>query len=312
MKNVLKSLLIKIFGLGILSKIRKLQFAYTWKQKKQRLKQRLNRAGSTTEFTYLTRDDLDKMHEVKKLVKGYKYDKASVDMRGLDRTKELFELAQVNLDRSAQDSLEVGARDGVVSYHLNDKHGLNACCLDLDPLPAEEVINSPVEFITGDVMNMPLDDNSFDLVFSYNSFEHFDDPEKALSEMIRVARPGGLIYLNFGPLYFSPLGYHLYKKISVPYCHLLFSEETLEQYCLDHDLGKLDFKLGHYLNGWTATQFRELWKNQKSKAEVIQLTEIPNFSGLKLIDQYPECFYNKTTDYDSFIISTIIVTLKKR
>lgn len=48
---------------------------------------------------------------------------------------------------------------------------------------------------------IPYDDNEFDCVLGV-SFFHFTDNDKALSEMIRVTRPGGIIGL-FGPLVFD-------------------------------------------------------------------------------------------------------------
>jgi ubiquinone/menaquinone biosynthesis C-methylase UbiE len=41
------------------------------------------------------------------------------------------------------------------------------------------------------VHNMDFEDGTFDLVFSYDSFEHFEEPSKDFEEIIRVAKPGG-------------------------------------------------------------------------------------------------------------------------
>ncbi|MEK7195257.1 MAG: class I SAM-dependent methyltransferase [Patescibacteria group bacterium] len=48
-------------------------------------------------------------------------------------------------------------------------------------------------FITGNATLIPLPSNSFDLVTCQTLLIHLKDPERALREMIRVARPGGLI-----------------------------------------------------------------------------------------------------------------------
>ncbi len=49
------------------------------------------------------------------------------------------------------------------------------------------------EYITGDASLLPLTDGSFDLAWSRFLFEYLPNPEEALSEMVRVTKPGGLI-----------------------------------------------------------------------------------------------------------------------
>lgn len=68
---------------------------------------------------------------------------------------------------------------------------------------------------------LPLPDCSFDAVFSTNTFEHVMDLDRAFSELLRVLRPGGVVLSRFGPLFFSPQGYHLYWACQVPYAHLV-------------------------------------------------------------------------------------------
>jgi ubiquinone/menaquinone biosynthesis C-methylase UbiE len=50
---------------------------------------------------------------------------------------------------------------------------------------------APVEFYLGDVQHLQFDDSSFDAVRSSRLLCHVDEPRRALSEMIRVLRPGG-------------------------------------------------------------------------------------------------------------------------
>ncbi|MFP3991171.1 class I SAM-dependent methyltransferase [Streptomyces sp. E11-3] len=54
---------------------------------------------------------------------------------------------------------------------------------------------------------LPLADGVADVSFSSNVLEHVDDPQTFLSEMVRVTRPGGLIYVSFTNWY-SPWGGH--------------------------------------------------------------------------------------------------------
>jgi len=83
-----------------------------------------------------------------------------------------------------------------------------------------------VDFLAADAARLPIRSGSFDLVVSTDTFEHLPQPEVSLSEMRRALRKGGLLVAVFGP-FGSPLGSHLYNSIFVPWCHLLFSRDTL-------------------------------------------------------------------------------------
>lgn len=49
------------------------------------------------------------------------------------------------------------------------------------------------DFIAADVASIPLPDESVDYVFTEGGFHHFPDREAAVSEFMRVLRPGGSI-----------------------------------------------------------------------------------------------------------------------
>ncbi len=55
----------------------------------------------------------------------------------------------------------------------------------------------PDEFaIRGEGENIPLDSNKFDAVIIYNSFPHFKDKEKTISECYRVLKKGGRLIIG--------------------------------------------------------------------------------------------------------------------
>src|SRR5262249_14820403 len=47
-----------------------------------------------------------------------------------------------------------------------------------------------------DALALPFADNQFDLVYAAGVLEHLDDLEKALTELVRVCRPGGRIVIG--------------------------------------------------------------------------------------------------------------------
>ena len=61
--------------------------------------------------------------------------------------------------------------------------------------------------IVGDGCRLPLADASFDVSFSSNVVEHVRDPWQFLDELVRVVRPGGLVFMAFTN-WLSPFGGH--------------------------------------------------------------------------------------------------------
>lgn len=51
--------------------------------------------------------------------------------------------------------------------------------------------------VIGDGMRLPFADASFDMTYSSNVLEHVVDPWKMADEMVRVTKPGGLIYISY-------------------------------------------------------------------------------------------------------------------
>lgn len=95
----------------------------------------------------------------------------------------------------------------------------------------ERAIGANGMLMRQDVREMSFPSESFDVVVSYAVFEHVADFPKALAEMYRVLRPGGLLYSAFGPIWSCKWGHHLwlqtgdqaitYQNLILPsYCHL--------------------------------------------------------------------------------------------
>lgn len=49
-----------------------------------------------------------------------------------------------------------------------------------------------IDFREGNVSAMPFEDNTFDFTFCQAAFKNFSEPVKAIADMYRVLRPGGL------------------------------------------------------------------------------------------------------------------------
>jgi demethylmenaquinone methyltransferase/2-methoxy-6-polyprenyl-1,4-benzoquinol methylase len=76
-----------------------------------------------------------------------------------------------------------------------------------------------IEFLEGDALNLPFDDASFDASTIAFGLRNLADPEKGLSEMRRVLRPGGrMVVLEFLRPPRGPAGraYELYLRRALP------------------------------------------------------------------------------------------------
>ncbi len=61
--------------------------------------------------------------------------------------------------------------------------------------------------VLGSALALPLATGSVDVCLSSNVLEHVDDPWRMAGEMVRVTRPGGVVYLSFTN-WLSPWGGH--------------------------------------------------------------------------------------------------------
>jgi SAM-dependent methyltransferase len=65
--------------------------------------------------------------------------------------------------------------------------------LDISAPAVAKLRGRGAQAVVGKVTRLPFADGSFDLVCAFDIIEHVDDDEGALSEVSRIARPGGLI-----------------------------------------------------------------------------------------------------------------------
>ena len=61
--------------------------------------------------------------------------------------------------------------------------------------------------VRGSGLDLPVAGGSVDLAFSSNVLEHVPDPRRMAEEMLRVTRPGGVVFLSWTP-WLSPWGGH--------------------------------------------------------------------------------------------------------
>ena len=104
--------------------------------------------------------------------------------------------------RAGMDLLDVGCGPASITADLAERVapgrvvGLDAAAGALEAARAtlrERGLSEQVEVTSGDVMALPFEDASFDVVHAHQVLQHLADPVGALAEMRRVTRPGGIV-----------------------------------------------------------------------------------------------------------------------
>jgi ubiquinone/menaquinone biosynthesis C-methylase UbiE len=97
--------------------------------------------------------------------------------------------------------LDLGCGVGSYSHDVFPLVGVNGRVVGLDQSPAfidiarrrAREFGMPIEYVVGDVQAIPFPDDTFDGCRIERVLQYVDDPRVAISEMMRVTKPGGRI-----------------------------------------------------------------------------------------------------------------------
>lgn len=103
---------------------------------------------------------------------------------------------RITPEKPFQEILEVGGgQSGLTALLFPQARVIN---LDLNPEYAQSACNQQkqVRFVCGDATALPFASESFDAVTMFDLLEHVQDDKKAVSEALRVLRPGGFLLIS--------------------------------------------------------------------------------------------------------------------
>jgi len=201
--------------------------------------------------------------------------------------------------KQARFLLEIGCGRGEMLGVLLEESGLVCCGLDLvdhwfvDNRKEFPILNNAL-LVKAPAEQMPFCSECFDLVFGYNSMEHFNDPHQVIDESLRVLKPGGYLYFYYGPPFNSPFGPHLHHRIGLPYFHHLFLREVVGKH-----LGVEAAKIYQGKNEWNTQQFRDLFIRDR-RFECRMFVEEFTWDALWLVQQLPG-------DFEDFLPHELVV-----
>jgi SAM-dependent methyltransferase len=238
----------------------------------------------------------------------YGYDAYSIFFRASERALTLLRLPGLSLP--GLDGLDLGAGDGMVDVLLQT-FGHRMMLSDMDDWRVDAA--KQLSLVKADCSDyLPLPENCFDFVVSFNAFEHFPNPARTMDELIRVTHRGGLMYFSFNPLYCSPWGLHAYRSLRMPYPQFLFSEMFIDRKLEElgiWDLGKQRSEL-QSLNRWRFAQYKAIW--ERPELEMLDCKWHIDDDHLDLILEYPECFQGRGLKLEDVVNAGVTVTLRKR
>lgn len=230
--------------------------------------------------------------------------------RQLKWARRVAEIANIY---QANAILEVGCGNGLAIDHLR-RRGFWATGIDIQPILASQINQSQNYLALADACSrLPFTDGQFDLVFSIDSLEHFQNPTAALMEMLRVLKPGGVLYAAFGPLYFSPWGLHAERRLGMPYPQLLFTAEAIQRYVDKHrdqlaetyEATSDRSQISPPLNGFSLQRFREILNAQRFQLSHLVYVEQIDLTGLEFITRYANLLKARVPSFTDLIVARI-------
>lgn len=126
-------------------------------------------------------------------------------------------------------ALDIGCGYGSLSSILSKK-GVKVYGTEIDKEKLEiakqklKDKNLVLKLVEGE--KLPFKKNFFNVVFLFDVIEHVNNPRLMLSEVRRVLKRGGLLYVEFTP-YYSLVGHHLYDYTLLP-IHFYKSKKSIK------------------------------------------------------------------------------------
>lgn len=129
-----------------------------------------------------------------KMVKPYESVKHAIQSgatkNGRDKSIEFLSPALSWLPDHQLKIMDFGCGECNIPHRLR-KEGHRVIAVDIVP-----PLNHHPDRLTGDIMDLDIPANSFDLIYSYQVFEHIAEPRHVLKRLCRLLKPDGMILIH--------------------------------------------------------------------------------------------------------------------
>ena len=257
----------------------------------------------------------------------------------INKLERLMSIHSIEITKK-MDILEIGAANGAATYQIASKEPQSIVGSDIVQYQINQTVTKKknqqtkeqnikyinkvrervgsffekkttgiVSFIEDDICNSKIDSNSKDLILSWDTLEHLDNPQEAFMEMFRILKPGGYTFHEYNP-FFSFNGGHSLCTLDFMWGHVRLSSIDFEKYLKQFRPSEYELAMKFYkqnLNRMTTNQLKQYVK--KSGFEQVmffpyiffenyfELTEKifadckKNHPSLELIDLVSPAFY---------------------
>lgn len=234
-------------------------------------------------------------------------------MKQVSTLRHLLEIH--GFDLAGKDVLEVGCHDGKNSFAMAELGARSVHAIDIPEygvlqktagVPAasslerqsgrlqelrrrfsdlfSKEVSNRVRFSDLDVIGLD-EENSYDLIVSWETLEHIVEPGKALAKMYAALRPGGLSFHEYNP-FFSIDGGHSLCTLDFPFGHAMLSADDFERYVKKYRPEEFGVAMNFYrhcLNRMTIADIRQHCSD--AGFETLELSTWLEMGDLGTIDQ---------------------------
>ena len=175
----------------------------------------------------------------------------------VDRGKFVKSIIDIYLTCENLTMLDLGSGEGGTSVVFAEQNRVFSYDLNLIRLEGQKKYSALYYKINGDALKLSLRDNSFDVIILQDVIEHLHDPKSLINEVIRILKPGGMVYMS------TPNKYSIFNFLADPHWGLpivsILKREKIRNYFLKY--------------------FRKREFNRKDIPELLSLNDIYKYLG---------------------------------
>tara|TARA_R100000008_G_scaffold60327_1_gene37900 strand:+ start:358 stop:1296 length:939 start_codon:yes stop_codon:yes gene_type:complete len=132
-------------------------------------------------------------------------------------------------------------------------------------------------------------ENEFDIIFSWETFEHVMNPKEALKRIYKALKPGGVVYTHYNP-FFCVSGGHSMCTLDYPFAHIILTDEDFKRYVKTKKPENCPQKYEELSYNFFTKNLNRMTQNDFKKYvddvgfEVLDFMSLPEMDVLQMID----------------------------